>query len=45
MIDDDGNGDYDLIGESFSNMGAVMGAKMQMFQDTLKKGGTSASQG
>lgn len=27
MIDDDGGGDYDLIGEAFSSMGAIMGAK------------------
>ena len=45
MIDDDGSGSFDLIGEVLTNMGAVMGAKAQMFQSPLTKGGSSASQG
>ena len=45
MIDDDGNGDYDIIGEVLTTMGAVMGAKAQMFQGTLTKSGASGGQG
>ena len=45
MIDDDGSGDYDVIGEVLTTMGAVMGAKAQMFQGTLTKSGASGSQG
>ena len=45
MVDDDGAGESDLIGEVVTTMGAVMGAKAQMFQNTLTKGGSSASQG
>ena len=45
MIDDDGGGQYDLIGEAFTNMGAIMGAKAQMWSATLTKGGGSSSQG
>ena len=41
MIDDDGGGDYDLIGEAFSSMGAIMGAKAQMWTSNLAKGGSS----
>ena len=41
MIDDDGGGDYDLIGEAYSTMGAIMGAKAQMWTTNLTKGGSS----
>ena len=43
MIDDDGGGDYDLIGEAFTTMGAIMGAKAQMWTCNLTKGGGNSS--
>jgi hypothetical protein len=45
MIDDDGDGQFDLIGECFTSMGAIMGAKAQMFTSHLTKGGGNSSQG
>ena len=45
MIDDDGGGDFDLIGEAYTTMGNIMGAKAQMFTANLTKGGGSSSQG
>ena len=35
MIDGDGDGDYDTIGEINTNMGQLMGARAQMFTGTL----------
>ena len=43
MIDDDGGGDYDLIGEAYTTMGAIMGAKAQMWTTNLTKAGGSSS--
>ena len=45
MIDDDGGGDYDLIGETCTTMGAIMGAKAQMWTANLLKGNSTTSQG
>lgn len=45
MIDDDGGGDFDLIGEAYTTMGNIMGSKAQMFTANLTKGGGSSSQG
>ena len=41
MIDDDDGGDYDLIGEVETTMGAIMGAKRQMFTANLMKRGST----
>lgn len=35
MIDGDGDGDYDTIGELNTTMGSLMGARAQMFTGTL----------
>ena len=45
MIDDDGGGKFDLIGECATTLGAVMGAKRQVFVSHLTKDGGTASQG
>lgn len=36
MIDDDGKGSFDLIGEIETTLGNIMGAKQQTFQGDLK---------
>lgn len=43
MIDDDGGGNFDLIGEAFTSMGSIMGAKAQMWTANLTKGNTTTS--
>jgi len=35
MIDGDGKGDFDTIGEVETTMGAIMGAKAQIFCEQL----------
>ena len=44
MVDDDGSGSSDLIGSIETTMGAVMGAKKQMYEQNLIANG-SASRG
>ena len=44
MIDGDGNGDYDVIGEITTTMGGVMGAKAQVLQKELMKDGKKCGQ-
>ena len=39
MIDGDGDGDYDTIGEVETTMGQLMGALKQTFTADLKKNG------
>jgi len=39
MIDGDGGGDYDVIGEIETSMGKIMGAKAQMFTGDLVHNG------
>ena len=41
IVDDDGSGSYDLIGSIETTMGAVMGAKKQMFESPLQANGSS----
>jgi hypothetical protein len=36
LIDDDGKGSFDLIGEIETTLGNIMGAKQQTFQGDLK---------
>jgi hypothetical protein len=36
VIDDDGMGDYDLIGECVTNIGTIMGSRAQTLQAELK---------
>ena len=45
MIDDDGSGSYDTIGEVETNMGAVMGARAQTFSSPLSYKGNSTNRG
>ena len=35
MIDDDGDGKFDLIGEIETTLGTIMGAKRQIFEQDL----------
>ena len=45
IIDDDGSGSYETIGEVETNMGALMGAKAQTFSSPLTHGGSSKNRG
>ena len=45
IIDDDGSGSYDTIGEVETNMGAVMGARAQTFSSPLSYKGNTANRG
>ena len=41
MIDGDGGGDYDTIGEIETTMGKIMGSRAQQFMGELKSGANS----
>ena len=43
IIDDDGDGDSDMLGETEATMGAIMGARAQTFEAPLGSGRTSHS--
>lgn len=45
MIDWDGSGDYDRIGENQTTMGALMGAKKQVFTGPLTLPGQNKNRG
>lgn len=45
VVDDDGNGEFDMIGTAETSMGNVMGAKAQTFTANLEGKGKAGSLG
>lgn len=45
MIDDDGGGNFDLIGSIETSLGAIMGSKNQVYKAILKLEGKEKSRG
>jgi len=44
MIDGDGHGDYDTIGEVVTTLGKIMGSKAQTFQNTIMHQGRKSGE-